>query len=127
QREDRADRDDRVRRGDDDDLRRGHRVAGLVRHVGLLDADVPDVADLGLLVAGHEVVLEIDPALVYLDLRANVVVRHRQDRRADAERALQRATDVAQPFAVPDPRGPRDVRRQVTVAQPEPRLLAVAL
>ena len=60
-----------------------------------------------------------------MDLGPDVVVGHRQDRGGDAERLLQRATDVGQPLAAPQPRGPRDVRRQVPIPEPEPRLLAV--
>ena len=77
--------------------------------------------------AGDEVVLEVEPAVVGPDLGPDRCVGHRQDRRRDAEGSLQRATDVGQPLTAPQPRGPGDVRRQVAVAEPEPRLLAVPL
>ena len=63
-----------------DDAGRGRRDVG---------AAEPDLVDLGLLVPGDEVVLELEPAVVGADVRADRIVAHRQDRGRDAERSLE--------------------------------------
>ena len=129
-REDRPDRDDRVRRGDDD-----RRRAASMR---LDDAPASAAATStprnrtsrtsGSWWRRDEVVLELEPAVVGPDLGPDRVVGHRQDRRRDAERSLEPAADVGQAGSPPRSRAVRDdVRREVAVTEPEPRLLAVSL
>ena len=85
------------------------------------------LADLRGLVEADEVVLEVEPALVGPDARAHRVVAHGQDGSGQAEGRLERQADGRQALTGPQSRGPHHVGRQVTVAQPEPRRLAVAL
>ena len=66
------------------------------------------------------------PSSVRTSVRTGCV-GHRQDRGRDAERPLEvaaRRRSAASPRAQPG--RPHDVRREVAVAEPEPRLLAVA-
>ena len=64
------------------------------------------------------------PSSVRTSVRTGLV-GHRQDRRRDPERCLERPHDLGQRRALAEPCRPRDVRREVAVAEPEPVLLAV--
>ena len=67
----------------------------------VLDAAEPDFANLGRLVAMHEVLLELEPAVVGQDLGAHLGVRHRQDRGGHPDPCLELARDAGRP---PSPR-----------------------
>src|SRR5207247_9629917 len=97
------------------------------RQFSPLDPDEADLVDGRLLVAVDEVLLELEPALVGADLGPDRLVAHRLDRRRDAERPGEFEHDLAEERARSEPRRPDDVGRQVAIAQPEPRLFAVAL
>ena len=119
-RQDRADRDDRVRRRDDDRPPRPRWPPDLGRGARGLDAPEADLVDGRLLVAPDEVVLELEPAVVGPDLGADGLVGHRQDR---AARCRGRCEVAAPPRSVDRRRGAgrsAHVRREVPVAEPEP-------
>ena len=105
--EDRPDRDERVRRRDDDRLGGLERRVDLRRRRGVLDAREADVADVGLLVAADEVVLELEPAVVGQDLGPDRPRRSSAGSRAATPRARwrSRATSVGR-----SPRRSRAVR-----------------
>ena len=123
--EDRPDRDQRVRRRDDDRLGPVDRRDDLGRRLGGVDPVEPELDHVGLLAAVDEVLLELQPAVGRVDLGRDGRVRHRQDPGRDPMRRLEPEADLGEPAGRPQPRGPRDVERQVAVAEPEPRLLAV--
>ena len=85
----------------------------------------PDLANVGPLAQMDEVLLELEPALVGPDLGSDRAVGHRQDPCRDPERVLERPHDLGQAASLADPCRPRDVRREVSIAEPEPVLLAV--
>ena len=82
---------------------------------------------VGRLLAMDEVLLELEPAVVGPDLGPHRLVGHRQDRGRRCRGPAGARGDLGQPVAGAQPRRPHDVRREVPVAEPEPRLLAVAL
>ena len=88
--QDRAQRHDRVRRSDDDEIRLGQRFEDGVGRPGGLDALEADLVDLGALVAMDEVLLEVEPAVVGADLGPDRGVGHRQDPRRETHGGLQR-------------------------------------
>ena len=126
--QDRSDGHERVRRRDDD--RRGglERRVDLRRRARILHADEAQVADrrapgdAGRSSPGTRA----SPQSVRTSVRTGSV-GHRQDPRADAEGSLEVARDVGRAVAPAQPRRPHDVRRQVAIPEPEPRLLAVPL
>ena len=73
-----------------------------------------------------EVLLELEPAVVGPHLGPDRLVGHRQDprRRCPSDR-LEPEAHLGQPAARAQPRGPRDVQREVAVAEREPVGLAV--
>ena len=105
--EDRPDRDDRVRRRDDDDVGGAERGDDLGGRAGGLDPGEADLADVGRLAEPDEVVLEVEPAVVGPDLGPDGLVGHRQDRgrRRRASAGGRRRTSVRRP-----PRRSRSVR-----------------
>ena len=91
-----------------------------------IDPVETDLADLRTLVAMDEVLLEVEPAVVGQDLRADRRVGHRQDSRREPERRPAGASTASvSGRAGPDPGRPGDVRREVAVTEPEPALLAI--
>ena len=95
---------------------------------GVADASVDpgegDLEHIRRLVQPNEVVLEGEPAVRRPDPGPDGLVRHRQDRRRDAQRPPDPAADLRQPGALPQAPGPVDVEGQVAVAETEPRRLA---
>ena len=81
-RQDRPDRDDRVGRAHDDRVGGRQRRGNLRRRTSGLDAREPDLAHVGRLPAMHEVLLELEPAVVGQHLGPHRLVGHRQDPRA---------------------------------------------
>ena len=86
----------------------------------------PDLVDVRRLVLVDEVLLELEPAVVGPDLGADRVVAHRQERRRGAQAVAQGQGDVGRAHPGPQSVGPPQVRREVAVAEPEPRVLAVS-
>ena len=72
----------------------------------------------------HEVVLEIDPALVGANARAHRIVAHRQHARSHAKPRAQVCGDRRQRFAGPQPARALDMHGEIAVAQSEPGLAA---
>ena len=95
---------------------------GDVRQVGALE----DAAPHGVfLVALHEVGLERQPAGVGIDQRAHPVVGHRQQLGMNFEAGHQVGADAGERLAVRQQARAHHMRRQIGVADAEPRLLAV--
>ena len=75
----------------------------------------------------HEVVLEVEPAVVRADPRAHRLVTHGQDPAGHPQRGLEREADGRQALPGAQPLGPQNVRREIPVAEPEPGRGSVAL
>ena len=78
--------------------------------------------------AAHEVVLEIEPAVIGVEARAHCVVRHRQDAHGDAEPLRVRSAVMADRLS-PARQAPRalHMHSEIAVAELEPRLAAERL
>ena len=104
------------------------RAAGdLGRRARRLDPGEGHLEHVGRLVEPDEVLLEREPAIGRPDPRADGLVGHREDRRRDAERALDVAIDRGEAIARPQAPRPVDVDGEVAVAEAEPGRLAEAL
>ena len=84
----------------------------------------PDLADVRGLAPVHEVLLELEPAVVRSQFRADLVVGHRQDGGGEPEAAAQLQRDLGRPATATQLIRPPQVGRQVPVAEAEPGLLA---
>ena len=124
QREDRPDRDDRVRRPDDHRARRGERLEHLRRRLGVLGAAELDVLDRPGRALADQPLLQPAPRAARLDPRPHRLVAHRQHARRHAERAPQVVGGGGQRRAVRQPPRPRQADREVLVAEVEPHVLA---
>ena len=100
-------------------------IAATTCGVGDEIAREPDLANVGSLAEMDEVLLELEPALVGPDLGSDRAIGHRQDPCRDPERLLEGAHDLGQAASLADPCRPGDVRREISITQPEPVRLAV--
>ena len=125
EREDRPDADDRIARRHDEQPGGPHGVERLRRRAGAIEALELDGGDRIARTPEDEVLLKRQPARGRADDRGHPVVAHREDHRDDSERLAQAVGDLGEPSAFAQPDRARDVRRQVAVAQPEPRRDAV--
>ena len=74
----------------------------------------------------HEVVLEVEPAILGPDTGPDRLIGHRQQARADAQARREVERHVGEPGAATQGLGPPDVGPEVTVPEPEPGRCAVA-
>ena len=112
----------RIRRRDDDGLGLLQARYDLRCCLRRLCAVEEDALDHRLPLPPHKVFLKFQHALIGFDQRPKAIVRHRQDRRLDAERARDRLRCFGQRLALPQQRRAIHMRRQIAIANVEPRL-----
>ena len=112
----------RIRRRDDDGIGALQCADDLRRSLRRLCAVKEDALDHWLPLPMHKVFLKLQHALIGFDQRPKAIIRHRQDRRLNAERARDDLRGFGQRLALPQQRGAIHMRRQIAVANVEPRL-----
>src|SRR5438874_6268768 len=72
----------------------------------------------------HEIVLEVDPALLAPHTGAHAVVAHRHHSGTDAEASANIGGHLGQGLPEAQATGPLDMQRQIAIAEPKPVLAA---
>ena len=120
--EDRSDRDEGIARRDHDQVCRAKRLEHAGRRLCGLRALEANAGHLVPVPAPDEPVLERELARVGLDECPQPVVRRRENRRLDAERAGQPAGDRRERLTLAQPLRPDEMQPEIPVAELEPRL-----
>ena len=120
--EDRAHRDDRVRRPEDHGARAGDRVEDGLRGVRRLDPLELDAVDRALAALADHELLEGHPTPAGQDAGTHGLIGHRQDARAQPEAARELGDRLGQRGALRQALRAAQADREVAVAEVEPDL-----